>query len=302
MAKAPAYQRYPKDYLSSMRVSSMTLEEEGVYNRLLDHAWLSEGIPDDPAKVARIVGKGCTPELAASAMTMFIKHPTKPNWLVSERQEEVRKEMIEYRESKSKAGRKGMGNRWGKDTEKNDVYRDDSEKDNTVIGLLSEKNNTVIDLLLTNDNSSTSTSTSTSSSTATSLEEGEEEVVKFLLESIGVWSRTPTTTAWGIVTALESINRKIDSVPNYVYTRLRDPPKLDDVSPRRLNELFNAGLICGVEGVRGVSSLKYSTEFVQVDETRVSGPFTSDGIEWGLNKDKAKSWLAVILRKAKGAA
>ena len=45
--KSPAYQWYPKDALSDAVMASMTNEVEGVYRRLLDHAWLEHGLPAD---------------------------------------------------------------------------------------------------------------------------------------------------------------------------------------------------------------------------------------------------------------
>ena len=47
--KAPAFQWYPKDYLSDLNVVVMTLEEEGAYRRLMDYCWLHGSIPDDMA-------------------------------------------------------------------------------------------------------------------------------------------------------------------------------------------------------------------------------------------------------------
>lgn len=43
--KAPAYQWYPKDYISDSAVMAMTLEAQGLYRFLLDVCWLDGGLP-----------------------------------------------------------------------------------------------------------------------------------------------------------------------------------------------------------------------------------------------------------------
>jgi len=52
--KSPAYQWYPRDFLSDALVAAMTLEQEGCYRRLLDVAWLEGGLPGDPDLLWRL--------------------------------------------------------------------------------------------------------------------------------------------------------------------------------------------------------------------------------------------------------
>lgn len=52
--KSPAFQWYPRDYMSDAIVQSMTLEQEGAYRRLLDHCWLENGLPLTPDKLWRL--------------------------------------------------------------------------------------------------------------------------------------------------------------------------------------------------------------------------------------------------------
>jgi uncharacterized protein YdaU (DUF1376 family) len=47
--KSPAYQWYPKDALSDIDMMVMTNETEGLYRRLMDHAWLEDGLPGNLA-------------------------------------------------------------------------------------------------------------------------------------------------------------------------------------------------------------------------------------------------------------
>ena len=87
MNKAPAFQFYAGDYLSSSRVTLLTLEEEGAYIRLLCHCWLHGSIPNDPEMIARLIGKGCSTTLASKVAIMFTQ---RGEVLVSEKMEGVR--------------------------------------------------------------------------------------------------------------------------------------------------------------------------------------------------------------------
>ncbi len=61
MAKepSPAFQFYPKDYLSDVKTRAMTFEQRGMYWDLCSYCWLEGGLPSDPIQIARILG---TPE------------------------------------------------------------------------------------------------------------------------------------------------------------------------------------------------------------------------------------------------
>lgn len=71
MSKNPSFQFYPGDWLSSQRVSLLTLEEEGAYIRLLCYCWQHGNIPSDSVQLARLIGKGATVELAETVAMMF---------------------------------------------------------------------------------------------------------------------------------------------------------------------------------------------------------------------------------------
>jgi uncharacterized protein YdaU (DUF1376 family) len=53
---SPAFQFYPKDFLTSAHVVSMSLTERGAYIVLLSHCWLDVGLPNDPIKLSRMCG------------------------------------------------------------------------------------------------------------------------------------------------------------------------------------------------------------------------------------------------------
>lgn len=53
--KAPAFQFYPKDYLSDPRVRSMTFEQRGLYWEAICLCWMEGTLPADPAELAAIL-------------------------------------------------------------------------------------------------------------------------------------------------------------------------------------------------------------------------------------------------------
>lgn len=55
--KSPAFQFYPKDWLSDLRVGLMSLEAKGAYLQLLCHQWLEQGpIPGDMRSLSFMCG------------------------------------------------------------------------------------------------------------------------------------------------------------------------------------------------------------------------------------------------------
>mgnify|MGYP001573564480 FL=1 len=55
-SKSPAFQIYPKDFLSSSKVRKMSLTEIGAYIVLLLTSWLDGSLPNDPSEIARTLG------------------------------------------------------------------------------------------------------------------------------------------------------------------------------------------------------------------------------------------------------
>lgn len=105
MANSPAYLWYPKDILSSGRVSALSDLEELWYRRALDHSWLAEGLPSDPTEFAGWVGRGCTPESAAKLIErFFFEHKKDASKVVNERQEEERTKLKKKSAERAKAG------------------------------------------------------------------------------------------------------------------------------------------------------------------------------------------------------
>jgi hypothetical protein len=111
--KSPAFQWYPTDYLGSQRVQMMSLEQEGAYCRLIWYCWQHGSIPSGAEDAARLIGKGCSVELANSVLGMF--QPSKePGRLMHDRLEMEREKQAVWRKKSSDGGLKSAQVRWGK--------------------------------------------------------------------------------------------------------------------------------------------------------------------------------------------
>lgn len=118
--RAPAFQFYPRDFLSDPNVLAMDNQQIGVYTKLLCICWMQDGMPDDAAALARMVGESeewmTTAGVAVLACFKTAKggargarggarlhHPR----LMAER-----KRQIDRRKERSEAGKKGNQKRW----------------------------------------------------------------------------------------------------------------------------------------------------------------------------------------------
>ena len=109
--RAPAFQFYPQDWLACDKVAEMTLEEEGVYIRLLCYCWTAGSIPADPERCARLAGKGCSVDTVTSVQRAFNACSTDPQRLVHKRLEKERSKQAERREQQSEAGKRSAAAR-----------------------------------------------------------------------------------------------------------------------------------------------------------------------------------------------
>lgn len=151
--KPPAYLWYPGDMLSSGNVAELSASEECWYRRALDFAWKDGGVPSDPEKFAKRIGKGCTKKAAEMILgTFFVVDPKRPDIALNKKQEKIRKEHTVFRKKKSEAGKKGMEKRWKSN-------KHTSSGDNSV-------NNTAITQPITNHITKHNLSSSSSSSSS----------------------------------------------------------------------------------------------------------------------------------------
>lgn len=69
--KSPAFQFYAAEWLADEHVRLMTLEQTGAYIDALAICWREGSIPACPDMLARLIGKGCTREIAAHVQLRF---------------------------------------------------------------------------------------------------------------------------------------------------------------------------------------------------------------------------------------
>ena len=113
--KPPAFQWYPKDYMSDANVLRMTFEERGIYNWLMCSAWLEGGIPDSVPELARLCGlsKRKMERVWPRIGPCFEPSSTHAGWLVHSRLESERQKQIENRDKRSRAGKAGADAKHG---------------------------------------------------------------------------------------------------------------------------------------------------------------------------------------------
>ena len=104
--KPPAFQFYPKDFLSDINVQMMTMEERGVYITLLCSAWIEGEIPDDIIILKRLckyknIESTRVLEVWFNVTSTFVK---KDGFLLHPRLERERIKQDEWKEKCRKGG------------------------------------------------------------------------------------------------------------------------------------------------------------------------------------------------------
>lgn len=93
--RPPAFQFYAADYLADEHVQLMTLEEEGVYIRLLAYCWREGSIPANPRAISRLC-KGASDEAVAIVSDRFEPMPNDPSRLIHPRLNSEREKQEEW--------------------------------------------------------------------------------------------------------------------------------------------------------------------------------------------------------------
>lgn len=69
--KAPAFQFYADHWLADENVRLLTLAETGAYIDAIALCWREGSIPECPDKLSKLIGKGCTNEVASCIQRLF---------------------------------------------------------------------------------------------------------------------------------------------------------------------------------------------------------------------------------------
>src|ERR1019366_7116705 len=111
MSKAPAFQFYPKDWLSSLRITLMSPEQEGAYIRLLCYCWDSGdcSLPDNDEQL--IVMSRVSRGGWSLVKVCFIPHPEKEGFLTHKRLLEEMQKQRSWSKKSSIGGKKSAAKR-----------------------------------------------------------------------------------------------------------------------------------------------------------------------------------------------
>jgi uncharacterized protein YdaU (DUF1376 family) len=111
--RAPAFQFYPKDFLTDEKVVRMSNTEVGIYTRLLCYCWLEGSLPletDALAHMARMQGKQFT-KLWENSPLRTCFHVGDDGRLHHKRLDEERDKQDHYRRRASDGGKAALGRR-----------------------------------------------------------------------------------------------------------------------------------------------------------------------------------------------
>jgi len=108
-AKAPAFQFYPKDFLTDEHVRLMSLQERGAYITLLCQCWTEGTLPADSERLARLCGvpSAAFRKLWPALEPCFRPASREDNRLVHPRLERERQKQRAYRKKQAENGKKG---------------------------------------------------------------------------------------------------------------------------------------------------------------------------------------------------
>lgn len=110
MKAPPAFQFYAADYLADEHVQLMSLEEEGIYVRLMSYCWREGSISNDPEILSRLCKGGSTTAIRV-VLARFQPHPTAEGRLVHSRLEGEREKQAKWRQKSAEGGRKSVESR-----------------------------------------------------------------------------------------------------------------------------------------------------------------------------------------------
>ena len=129
MDKAPAFQFYPKDWLTDPDVVCMSMAQKGAYITLICYCWREDKLPNNEDYIRKLLCN--VPKWKTLWNGIKHKFEIQGDYLLHPRLEKEKIKQEEYRNKKSIAGKIGMEKRWG----------NPKIIDNTVNNSLITKNN-----------------------------------------------------------------------------------------------------------------------------------------------------------------
>jgi uncharacterized protein YdaU (DUF1376 family) len=113
--KAPAFQFYPKDWLSDPNVLAMTHTQRGIYVDLLAHLWLAQRMQRSEPFLARILGlrpSEFARHWSALAPCFRVVTVDGVDYIEHPRLEKERQKQQQFRTATSERGKRGAAARW----------------------------------------------------------------------------------------------------------------------------------------------------------------------------------------------
>jgi uncharacterized protein YdaU (DUF1376 family) len=109
--RAPAFQFYPRDFVSDSRVTSMSLKERGAYITLICHCWTDGVISADHEQIAKLLGVPITEfrKVWPAVERCFTLTPT---GYTHKRLDEERQKQASHRQRQSDRGKVAATKRW----------------------------------------------------------------------------------------------------------------------------------------------------------------------------------------------
>ena len=108
--KSSGFSFSPSEYLANQQIQMMSLEEEGVYIRLLSYCWQNGSVPKDPEQAARLVGKGASTTVVASVLRLF-QATQNPQELTHFDLQQQKERLTQWKEKSAAGGRKSAATR-----------------------------------------------------------------------------------------------------------------------------------------------------------------------------------------------
>ena len=105
--KPPAFQWYPKDFLTDENVRVMSLQERGAYITLISLCWLEGTLPADSGRLAKLCGSTAAAfrRIWPAIEPCFQVHAERPDRLIHQRLERERQVQAAWRAKSSKGGK-----------------------------------------------------------------------------------------------------------------------------------------------------------------------------------------------------
>lgn len=109
--KSPAFQFYPKEFLTDGNVAGMSLQERGAYITLLCLCWQEGSLPANLDRLANMVG---TPKRSFLHFWPAVERcfKTQGDRLIHPRLELEREKQASHRQRQSEKGKAGAAARW----------------------------------------------------------------------------------------------------------------------------------------------------------------------------------------------